>query len=62
VPLQLILHIQNIVPFLKHLPSWIPGSGLTGKRQAAILKRKLEDMAEIPFREAAEELVRELVS
>jgi hypothetical protein len=52
--------VQNIFPFLKHLPNWIPGSGLTGKKHAAILKTKLKDMAEIPFREAVEELVREL--
>ncbi|KDQ57981.1 hypothetical protein JAAARDRAFT_253315 [Jaapia argillacea MUCL 33604] len=39
--------LVDVLPFLKHIPTWFPGAGF--KRKAAVWKAKFEEFAEKPF-------------
>jgi len=41
------VYLVDVVPILKHLPSWFPGAGF--KRQAAEWKTLVDGMYEIPY-------------
>lgn len=44
------LWLVDIFPFLKYIPSWLPGAGF--KSEAEVFRRKYEKFAEAPYRYA----------
>ncbi|KAI0357169.1 cytochrome P450 [Trametes cingulata] len=48
------LWLVDLVPFLKHLPSWFPGAGF--KRRARAWKAKIEECADEPFQRVKDKM------
>jgi len=48
-------YLVDFFPFLKHVPSWLPGAGF--KRQAQMWREVNEDVGEIPFKRIEDEMV-----
>lgn len=48
----------NRFPFLRYIPSWLPGTGF--KSYAASIKKVLDEQQEAPFKYATDSLVRNL--
>ena len=47
--------LVDIFPFLKYVPSWVPGAGF--QRKAAHWREAMNTMVEKPFRHVQEQLV-----
>ena len=47
--------LVNFVPWLKYVPEWLPGAGF--KRKAREWKKLQEEMYELPYAEAIENVV-----
>ncbi len=52
-------YLVDVVPILKHVPSWIPGAGF--KAYAEEARPKTMAMLEVPYGEARERIVSPLV-
>ena len=50
--------LVDILPFLKHVPSFVPGAGF--KKQAAIWREWMLDFVNFPFAAALKEIVSNL--
>jgi hypothetical protein len=46
----------NRFPFLRYIPSWLPGAGF--KSYAAAIKKVMNEQQEAPFKYATDSLVR----
>ncbi len=49
-------YLVDIIPALRHLPSWFPGAGF--KKFAASCSKELNDLADIPYNFVKEQMVR----
>ncbi|KAF8902856.1 cytochrome P450 [Mucidula mucida] len=47
-------YLVELMPFLKHLPDWVPGTGF--KRQAALYRKTAEALIETPYQKIAPNL------
>ena len=47
--------LVDALPFLRHLPSWVPGTGF--KKTAAEMRKSLHDMADMPYNFTKQEMV-----
>ena len=50
------LFLQDTIPALKYVPSWVPGAGF--QRQARKWRKATRDLLDVPFAEAKQSLVR----
>lgn len=53
------LYLVEILPFLRYLPSWVPGSGF--KKAAADMRQHVLAMLNVPYNFTKEEMVLVLV-
>ena len=47
--------LVDALPFLRHLPSWVPGAGF--KKTAAEMRKSLQNMVNIPYNITKQEMV-----
>jgi hypothetical protein len=50
-----LIAVQNIIPSLRHLPEWLPGTGFL--KIAKVFRRRLEDVVEAPWKVARKRIV-----
>jgi hypothetical protein len=50
-----LISVQNIIPSLRHLPGWLPGTGFL--KIAKVFRRRLEDVVEAPWKVARKRIV-----
>ena len=47
--------LVDALPFLRHLPSWVPGTGF--KKMAAEMRKSVQNMVDVPYNITKQEMV-----
>ena len=50
------LYLVDILPILRHVPSWVPGAGF--QKQAKVFRELQEDFRQLPYEETIRNIVR----